>query len=57
VANPPDETPLYNMANDEGTPVNLDRLIVALSRHLNLCNIFSVRDIDNRVRPVSSFIP
>jgi hypothetical protein len=42
VANPPDETPLYNMANAEGTPVNLDRLVIAYSRNLNLCNIFSV---------------
>ena len=57
VAHPPQETPLYHLHNNEGTQVHLDRLLVAYSRRLNLRNIFSVRDIQNKGRDVSSYIP
>ena len=57
VAKPPNETPLSQLTNNEGNPICSDRLIVAYSCHLNLRNIFSVRNINNRGKKVSHYLP
>ena len=57
VTNPPNEIPLSQLSNNDGISVCLDQLIVAYSCHLNLWNLFCVRNIDNRGKKVLHYLP
>ncbi len=54
---PPNEIHFSQLTNNEDIPVCVDQLIVAYSCHLNLWNLFSVRNIDNRGKKVSHYLP
>jgi hypothetical protein len=56
VAHPLHETPLRELENAERVKMGFDKLVVAYSRPLNLRNLFSVRDISDKGRPVSSYL-
>eukprot|EP00804_Cyclotella_cryptica_P026747 CCRYP_007965-RE/>CCRYP_007965-RE protein AED:0.31 eAED:0.31 QI:0/-1/0/1/-1/0/1/0/217 len=56
VSQPRDEPPLHNLESLDGRPFGPTRLIVAYSRPLNLRNTFSVRNIHNRGREISSYL-
>ena len=56
VARPTHQTPLHNIKNLHGQPSNIDRLTVAYSRPPNIGNLLSVRKIQGRGVPVSSYI-
>jgi hypothetical protein len=56
VSQPRHEPPLHTLESLDGHPFGPTRLIVAYSRPLNLRNTFSVRNIHNRGREVSSYL-
>jgi hypothetical protein len=56
ISEPPGDTPLAECLNLIDAPMGPKKLIVAYSRPRNLRNEFSVRDISERGRPVSSFL-
>lgn len=57
VAEPPYTNPLAQVKNYAGTPLGIDRLIIAYNRPLNLGNLLSYRKLkDNAGPPVSSFL-
>eukprot|EP00804_Cyclotella_cryptica_P022810 CCRYP_005021-RD/>CCRYP_005021-RD protein AED:0.32 eAED:0.32 QI:0/-1/0/1/-1/0/1/0/340 len=56
VSQPRNEPPLHNLESLDGRPFGPTRLIVAYSWPLNLRNTFSVRNIHNRGREISSYL-
>ena len=56
VARPTHQPPLHNIKNLHGQPSNIDCLTVAYSRPPNIGNLLSVRKIQGRGVPVSSYI-
>jgi hypothetical protein len=56
VSHPPGELPSAQMENTWGDPCEIDKLVVAYHRPLNLRNRFSVRNIHGRGRAVSAFL-
>ncbi len=56
IINPPHQTPLRHIKNLQGHTPNITRLTIAYSRPPNLGNQLSVRNIEGRGIPVSSFI-
>jgi hypothetical protein len=56
VAFPDGDHPVRTMKNAAKVPVNFDKLVVAYSRPLNLCNRFTVRNIDGRGKAVSDYL-
>ena len=56
VATPPNEIPLHNLTNIDGIQIPIQSLTIAYSRPPNLRNQFSVRNIENRGRAVSSYL-
>jgi len=56
VSHPANEPPLPQMRNRDGEQCNLDKLVIAYSRPLNLRNQFSVRNIHGRGRDVSEYL-
>jgi hypothetical protein len=57
IANPPHSRPLAEVRNHAGTPIGIERLIIAYQRPFNLGNLLSYRKLkDNSGPPVSSYI-
>jgi hypothetical protein len=56
VAAPPGQPNISEMRNCVGEGAGIDKLIVAYSRPANLRNEFSVRNIDGRGKPVSTYL-
>jgi hypothetical protein len=56
IALPPNDIPLTQLTNTDGINVPIQSLTIAYSRPLNLRNQFSVRNIENRGRAVSSYL-
>jgi hypothetical protein len=57
IANPPHSRPLADIRNYAGTPIGIERLIIAYQRPFNLGNLLSYRKLqDNSGPPISSYI-
>ena len=56
VATPPNDVPLSNLKNIDGINVPIQSLTIAYSRPTNLRNQFSIRNIENRGRAVSTYL-
>ena len=56
ILSPPNDVPLSELGNIDGVHVPIQSLTVAYSRPPNLRNQFSVRNIENRGRAVSSYL-
>ena len=57
IATPPNDTPLSHLKNIDGIRIPIQSLTIAYSRPPNLRNQFSIRNIENRGRAVSSYLP
>ncbi len=57
IATPPNDTPLSDLQNIDGVNIPIRSLTIAYSRPPNLRNQFSIRNIENRGRAVSSYLP
>ena len=56
IVSPPNDIPLSELENTDGMHIPIQYLTVAYSRPPNLRNQFSVRNIENRGRAVSSYL-
>ena len=56
VATPPNDITLHNLTNIDGVQIPIRSLTIAYSRPPNLRNQFSIRNIKNRGRAVSSYL-